>query len=179
MAYRAVMKASVLAATLVMGLTGPARADDPMRVQMLSMMVPVVDPAGKAAGNTPLTIILEAAERKGALDACKQSIYLRDAMLESLYKDPLRKKPTGEVDTEGGRQRVVDVANRLLGGKVISNAYLVDASRSMGGGAGARLPFTSVLGCKDLDGKGKKSKDGEGKDGHDGKDGEKKASKGH
>lgn len=157
----------------ILVMVGSARAaDEPTRVQLLSMMVPLIDEGGRKAGNTPLTVILEAKDKKAATDACKQSIYIRDALLESLYGKPLVRR-AGKVDVDGGKAQVIDVANRILGSKGISNAYLVDASQSMGGGGIARLPFTSVLGCKDLDSKmNKKPKDGEGKDAK--KDGDKK-----
>jgi len=121
----------------------------PTHIQLSPMMVPV-----EGRRSAPVTIYLEAADKKFVGNICNYVPRIRDAMLRVLSRNPIQVKRRKLV-LDGLSRTLLSPMNRAIGNKIIGDhqikeVYIVAGAVQMGGGSISRLPFARINGCQSI-----------------------------
>ncbi len=121
----------------------------PTHIQLSPLMVPV---AGRRSA--PITIYLEAADKKFVGNICNYVPRVRDAILKVLSRNPVpvRKR---KLILSGLARQLLNPMNKVIGNKIIGDrqikeVYIVAGAVRMGGGSISRLPFAQINGCQSI-----------------------------
>ncbi|MDA0998754.1 MAG: hypothetical protein O2944_11170 [Proteobacteria bacterium] len=178
----------VLAAFAVFGAAEPVSADEQLKlkrsfgargtgeshVQMRSILAPVRRSAkSKQTSSISVTAILTITEKSKVGFVCKHGPRINDALLTAWYEQPMtldylfdpekndqnvfRTSRTAEQKARDAR--LIGIVNGVVAGDFVSEIMVLRGTRKMGGGAVAKLPFASVLGCAELDSSEKKDEE--------------------
>lgn len=118
-------------------------------VQLTPMMAPVQKPTGRSMGSTAVTVVLEIPEADSVAKVCRVSPRVQDAINAAFYRHPIVFDKR-ELKLEEAGTRLVNPVNRALKKKYVSNVFVFQGAHSMGAGSLSKLPFASVLGCREL-----------------------------
>ncbi len=145
-------------------------------VQMKSVLAPVKPKKNsKRPVSTPVTVVLTIEDNSKVGKVCGLGPRISDALLQAWYTKPIErsylydarknKGKTVKSDYRTPEQRTEDVrllaaVNKAVGDPKakVSEILILAGTRRMGGGAITKLPFSSVLGCVELEQK-KKAED--------------------
>ncbi|MGB0670447.1 MAG: hypothetical protein ACPGNT_03025 [Rhodospirillales bacterium] len=118
----------------------------PDRVQLLPFQVPFESPT--RSGLTPVTIFIKPFHKEDVGRVCRHSPRIRDAILGTLYAEPL--KAEGRELLPGGGKRLIGPVNEALGAKIVEDIYVAQGALNMASGSISKLPFTSASGCTSI-----------------------------
>ncbi len=119
----------------------------PSHIQMRPMMVPIIHPYQSV---TPISLFLEAVDRKEVGAICKKVPRIRDAILRVLSRQPV---PTrrGKLVLTGISDQLMGPINRALGETGVKSVHVEPGIvRLSDKGGVARLPFATINGCKGI-----------------------------
>lgn len=131
------------------------RSEGTKHVQMKSFMAPAYIVGKRGTHQRPLTVVMEVPDYNKVHGLCRQSARIQAKLIEVLFSYPIPTIKGREIDMDLAEKelipRLVWSVNRAVRDKkAISNIFLIDGTKSLGGGMKSRLPFSSVLGCKEL-----------------------------
>lgn len=145
-------------------------------VQMRSVIAPV-QPRPNAAGfvQTPVTVVLTVKDNSKVAEVCGLGPRIADALMQAWWQrpipydylfDPGKSDSAMRMNTERSADQLaldrylLDIINRAIGrGERVTEILVIKGSMSMGGGAISKLPFSSVLGCTELEQKEEEEKE--------------------
>ncbi len=146
-------------------------------VQMRSVMAPVKPrKSSKRPVQTPVTVVLTIEDNSKVGKVCGRGPRISDALLQAWWTKPLERsylfggnskkkkkavknaRRTPEQKAED--QRLLKVINKAVGDRKakVSEILVLAGTRRTGGGTMSKLPFSSVLGCIELEQKKKENK---------------------
>jgi flagellar basal body-associated protein FliL len=121
----------------------------PTHIQLNPLMVPV-----KGRRTAPITIYIEAADKKFVGNICNYVPRMRDAVLTVLSRKPIRVKGRKLILKGLPRQLLgpmnKSIGNKVIGKRQIKDVYVVAGAVRMGGGSISRLPFARINGCQSV-----------------------------
>ena len=116
----------------------------PTHIQLSPLMVPV---AGRRTA--PVTIYLEAANKKYVGNICNNVPRIRDAIYQELSRNPVpvvqQKLVLKDIP-----HRIKGPMNAAIGGRQIKEVFVVSGAVKMEGGGISRLPFARINGCQSI-----------------------------
>ncbi|MBT5515040.1 MAG: hypothetical protein HOB37_06460 [Rhodospirillaceae bacterium] len=115
----------------------------PTHIHMRPMMVP--------AGGTvvPMTFYLEATKRERTEDICKRMPRVRDAVLSSLSRNPVKVRKR-KIILKGLDAQMLKPLNKAVGKKYIKKVYISKGAVRMGTGKIKRRPYAVIDGCENI-----------------------------
>jgi len=118
----------------------------PSHIQLAPIMVPV-----EGRRSAPVTMYLEARNKKFVGNICNYVPRLRDAIFKELSRHPVRVSRKKLV-LKGVPRRLLAPMNRAIGNQdigrnQIKQIFVVAGATKMGGGSISRLPFAQINGC--------------------------------
>ncbi len=120
------------------------------------MMAPVVSRAnGKQLGSAAVTAVIETRTIDNVSTICAKAPRLLDALVQAFYEQPIDINADRRFDFGNLEDDVRSRLNAALGSDLVDRVHLVSASRAPDEGVLAKLPFSSVLGCRGGEGEKK------------------------
>jgi len=134
-----------------------SRTKEVRHVQLKSFMAPAYMVGKRRMHQRPITVVMEIPSYNRVHDICRQAPRIQAKLTETLYAYPVPIGKDKTIDDDSLRKnlapRLVRAANRAIQSKnAITDIFVIDGAKSLGGGTISRLPFSSVLGCKELSG---------------------------
>ena len=141
---------------------------------MKSMLAPVKRSSrSKRTVTTPVTVVLTINDNSKVGKVCGKGPRINDALLSAWWEKPMvasylfdparndgktkmRTNRTPEQKTEDAR--LLKIINRAVGKRYVDEILVLKGASNMGGGAITKLPFSSVLGCIELEQREKEEK---------------------
>lgn len=135
-------------------------------VQMKSMFAPVQRrPGSLSTVNVPVTPVLTVVEKDKVGFVCSLGPRITDALLRAWHEQPMTvdhmfdPEKSGETDYRESKTpsqmaedaRLIKAINKVLKKDLVNEILIVKGTRKSGGGAMAKLPFASLLGCAELE----------------------------
>lgn len=153
-------------------------------VQMRSVMAPVRPaPSSRGFVQTPVTVVLTVKDNAKVAQVCGLGPRITDALMREWWGHPMPLDylyDPGKSDNKmlmnyyrtpeqkAEDARLIAVINEALGEDQVSEVLVIKGALNMGGGAISKLPFSSALGCSELEQAREKKKGGEHGGGHGG-----------
>ena len=141
-----------LAAALVIGMepVGMAQSakkipgqESASRVRLSAFSVPVMTRRGKKT-SAFLAAVLDISDPAAIGDICRMSPRIKDALMVSLYKQPIKVVGPSKFDAAGAKKQLIRAANSALGGDVVTGVEFVpELLRQIGGPPDLDLIFCS------------------------------------
>ena len=125
------------------------------QVQLLSFMAPIRKKSKRDPANMPITFTFEVVHKDDIRAVCRMAPRIRNAIMEVLYRRPLRIGADRKLDVRGLDRRVKKATNRALGRKLVSGVIVTPGVQHMRTG-GAR--FAGSIACAAIEAKDKKKK---------------------
>ncbi len=121
----------------------------PTHIQLNPIMIPV---EGRRAA--PVTVYLEASNKKYVGNICNFVPRLLDAIYKVLTRNPVPVRRSRLVLKNVPQQLLFSmnqaVGNREFGNSQIKKVFIVAGATKMGGGSITRLPFARINGCRSI-----------------------------
>lgn len=142
------------------------RGSGESHVQMRAMLAPVKRKASSlSTSKIPVTPVLTVIEKDKVGHVCKLGPRITDALLQAWYIKPMTLKYLFDPNKSTERiykldkspyqqaedARLIKAINHSLGENLITEVLMLKGARAMGGGTVSKLPFSSVLGCAELE----------------------------
>jgi len=150
------------------------RGEGDAHIQMRSMMAPAKrSKKSRRATQTAVTVILAVKDNKKVGKICNLAPKINDSLMRAWYKKPIppgylydREKRKGKTKVNYRRtpaqraedNRLIKVINRAIGANEVHSILVIQGTMRGAGGGLARLPFSSVNGCDELEKSEKKKK---------------------
>jgi len=150
------------------------RGEGDAHIQMRSMMAPARRSAkSRRATQTAVTVILAVKDNKKVGKICNLAPKINDSLMRAWYKKPIppgylydREKRKGKTKVNYRRtpaqraedNRLIKVINKAIGANEVHSILVIQGTMRGAGGGLARLPFSSVNGCDELEKSEKKKK---------------------
>lgn len=122
----------------------------PAEIQLLSFMAPVKKPArtkpeDKFPKETPITLFLEVYEGNDVPAICELSPRIRDAVMETLYYNPIPMNKKRRIDVRRAERLLVKALNKALRGDFVSAVTVELGAKPLK--TGSSRSRANALGC--------------------------------
>lgn len=126
-----------------------AQEQEVSEIQLRSFMAPVKNANPKGQRELPVTVIMVLARGTQAFFVCEMTPRLRDAMLETLYNNPVPLSAQNVMDLSAVEPLLLEAANKALRGPLLTGLQIKQGAEELK--AKSSRSRASIIGCAEIE----------------------------